>query len=267
MPTIARYAIDGPVLPLVSTTLEVAEVMRRAIMSRYQRVKRVEKYGPNIPPDADRFASQLFSGKDERGQPLNSGHDHAFYLPSDEDGDGRIDHLTLYAPAGFNRAEIRAIDALRQLKSGDLELALLLVGLGEKESFGASPLFARSSVWISATPFLVTRHMKRRGTKRDPRAFFESPEGRVEFVKQVLLEELERRQLLQLGIVIEPLESVGKTPPLRPIQFRLSRQKNGDRGANRPRGFFRLRFPEPVSGPIALGHSCHFGLGLFVAEP
>ena len=23
--------------------------------------------------------------------------------------------------------------------------------------------------------------------------------------------------------------------------------------------------PAPVAGPIALGHSCHFGLGLFVA--
>ncbi len=267
MPTIARYGLDGPVLPLVSATLPLAEAMRRALMSRYQHRKRFEKYGRDIPADAERFASQVFSGKDEHGQPLRGDHDHAFYLPTDEDGDGRLDHATVYAPAGFNRDEIRAIDALRRLKFGDLELALLLVGLGDKRSFGEAPLLDKSTVWTSATPFLVTRHMKRRGTKRDPIAFFESPEGRTEFVKQVLREELERRDLSHGGIEIEPLEQVGKHPALRPVQFRLSRVKAGDDGASRPRGLFQLRFPTPVTGPIALGHSCHFGLGLFVAEP
>jgi len=27
--------------------------------------------------------------------------------------------------------------------------------------------------------------------------------------------------------------------------------------------FWRLTFPEPVAGPLALGFGCHFGLGLF----
>ena len=64
---------------------------------------------------------------------------------------------------------------------------------------------------------------------------------------------------------IEPLEHAG-AHLLRSIQFRLNRRKSGDDGASRPRGLFRLRFPRPVAGPIALGHSCHFGLGLFVPE-
>jgi CRISPR-associated protein Csb2 len=29
----------------------------------------------------------------------------------------------------------------------------------------------------------------------------------------------------------------------------------------------RLTFAEPVSGPLCLGHSSHFGLGLFAAVP
>ena len=34
------------------------------------------------------------------------------------------------------------------------------------------------------------------------------------------------------------------------------------------RGYwFRITFSKPVSGPIALGHSSHFGLGLFVPVP
>jgi len=51
---------------------------------------------------------------------------------------------------------------------------------------------------------------------------------------------------------------------LRPIQFKRFRRKPGDDGGNRPSGAFRIIFPQPVAGPICLGHSCHFGLGLFV---
>ena len=54
---------------------------------------------------------------------------------------------------------------------------------------------------------------------------------------------------------------------LRPIQFKRFRQKRSDDGGRRAAGVFRIEFPEPVRGPICLGHSSHFGLGLFVAVP
>ena len=314
MPTIARYSLDGPVLPLVQATLPLAEAARRALMSRYRKLKEFERYGRTDPPNAERFASPVFSGKDEHGVPLRDDHDHAFYLPTDEDGDGRLDHLTVFAHGGFPPDEVRALDALRWLRCGDLDLSLLLVGLGREAEFRHTGVFGLSAVWTSATPFLVTRHMKRRGRKRDPREFFETPEGRNDFIKQVLREELQRRGLhsdgirtedggrrtedeererrglhrhdveievpesvgssvlsppssvlLSDGVEIEMLESIGKQHRLRPIEFCLRRRKPGDDGPNRSRGLFRLRFPGPVSGPIALGHSCHFGLGLFQA--
>jgi CRISPR-associated protein Csb2 len=267
MPTIARYSLDGPVLPLAQATLPLAEAARRALMSRYRKLKEIEIYGRTDPPNAKRFASRVFTGKDERGEPLRDDHDHAFYLPTDEDGDGRLDHLTVFANGGFPRDEVRALDRLRWLRCGDLDLGLLLVGLGQQAEFGHVRIFGLSKVWTSVTPFLVTRHMKRRGQKRDPRAFFETPEGRTDFIKQVLREELQRRGLHQEGVEIEMLESVGAARRLRPIEFSLRRpHKPGDDGPSRPRGLFRLRFPQPVLGPIALGHSCHFGLGLFVPE-
>jgi CRISPR-associated protein Csb2 len=267
MPTIARYSLDGPVLPLVQATLPLAEAARRALMSRYRKLKEIGRYGRFDPPNAERFVSRVFSGKDEEGVPLRDHHDHAFYLPTDEDDDGRLDHLTVFAHGGFPHDEVCALDALRWLRFGDLELALLLVGLGQQAEFRHVPVFGESSIWTSATPFVVTRHMKRRGQKRDPRAFFETAEGKTDFIKQVLREELERRGLYQDGVEIEMLESVGTAHRLRPIEFCLRRpHKPGDDGPSRPRGLFRLRFPQPVSGPIALGHSCHFGLGLFVPE-
>ncbi len=267
MPTIARYSLDGPVLPLVQATLPLADAAQRALMSRYRKLKEFERYGRVVPPNAERFASRVFSGKDAQGAPLHDDHDHAFYLPTDEDGDGRLDHLTVFAHGGFPHDEVRALDALRWLRCGDLELALLLVGLGQQAEFRHARVVGLSTAWTSATPFLVTRHIKRRGRKRDPRAFFETPEGRTDFIKQVLREELERRGLHQDGVEIEMLESAGAHHRLRPIEFCLRRpRKPGDDGPSRPRGLFRLRFPQPISGPIALGHSCHFGLGLFVPE-
>ena len=58
----------------------------------------------------------------------------------------------------------------------------------------------------------------------------------------------------------------GSSSPAPERVLRERARKPGDDGACRPRGLFRLRFPKPVAGPIALGHSCHFGLGLFLPE-
>ena len=38
----------------------------------------------------------------------------------------------------------------------------------------------------------------------------------------------------------------------------------GSLAASESGAAFMIEFPEPVSGPVALGYGCHFGLGLFV---
>ena len=78
-------------------------------MSQYRKLKEFERYGRTGPPNAEGFASRVFSGKDGSGRPLRDDHDHAFYLPTDEDGDGRLDHLTVVALGGFPPDEIRAL--------------------------------------------------------------------------------------------------------------------------------------------------------------
>ena len=91
----------------------------------------------------------------------------------------------------------------------------------------------------------------------------------AEFVRRVLLEELgrlrQRRPDLPEPTRIDFLpEGRMGAHRLRPIQFKRFRRKPGDDGGNRPSGAFRIIFPQPVAGPMCLGHSCHFGLGLFV---
>jgi CRISPR-associated protein Csb2 len=257
---VARFALDGPVLPLVTETLPLAEQARRALLSNCKSLARRERPGL---ADADIWPlAPALWGKDERGQP-RKGHEHACFLPADEDDDGRIDHLTVYAPMGFNDLEVRALDRLRQLASRDGDsLRLLLVGLGNPNDFRARPL-GESTVWVSATPFVVTRYPKLRGTKRDRPEHYAS--SRV-FARHVLEEELRRRPGLPGIISIDDIveEGIG-SQRLRPIQFQRFRGlKRGDDGGRRPTGGFSIRFAAPVRGPVYLGHSCHFGLGLFL---
>ena len=75
-----------------------------------------------------------------------TGHWHAFFLPVDDDDDGQIDHVAVFAPMGFSPVELQAIDRLRRLRFGEVELAIVLVGLGEREDFARSRLLGPSMV-------------------------------------------------------------------------------------------------------------------------
>jgi CRISPR-associated protein Csb2 len=259
--TAARFSLDGRLLPLVTETLRLAERARGSLLSWCKSLARMSD--PGLPDDDLWPLCPAFCGKDKQRQPL-TGHGHAFFLPTDEDSDGRLDHLTVVAPMGFSALEVRAMERLRRLQSGDDEVFALLLGLGTSEEFAGTHVFGPSSIWESATPFLVTRHLKRRGRKRDSDCF-EDTAGQPRFVEKVLREELEHRGFPNAAdLEITRNDGIGPRR-LRPVEFRLYRQKRGDDGGQRPRGTYRLQFPAPVFGPIVLGHSCHFSLGLFLA--
>lgn len=265
-PTIARFVLDAPSLPLVTETLPIAEAARRALMSRFQRVKHRREHGAECSC-RELFPSRIFSGKDPESNPLKT-HGHAYYLPIDEDGDGHVDHLTVYAWDGFGSAEVAALDQFRTLRMTEgSELRLGLVGLGQPGDFNVDFLH-KHTTWVSTTPFVVTRHLKKRGRQRDPQELYHPGMG-VAFAALVLREELDRVAGRSSDwppadqIEIEPA-SYTVPRPFRSLQFKRFRQKSGDDGGRRASGLFRLRFPRAVEGPMALGHSCHFGLGQFL---
>lgn len=262
---VVHYALDSTVLPLVTETLPVAEAARRALMGIHGQM--TEKNGV-------RGRSVVLSGKDEHGQPL-ADHRHAYYLPTDEDGDGRIDHLTVYAAGGFGPDEQRAFDRLRELRTGREgeerhPLRLLLLGMGAYDEYNPGPLGA-SKTWESATPYIATRYAKTRGRNRIEMA---SPEDRAAFLQDDLRAQLVAVRPDLIGesapeVMIEPLWDDNHVLKVagrwRTIQFKRFRRKAGDDGGRRLAGAFRLTFRQPVRGPIVLGWSSHFGLGLFMA--
>lgn len=261
--TIARYALDSTVLPLVTETLPVAEAARRVLMALYGRF---------TERDGVRGRSRILAGKDHHGRPLMD-HSHAYVLPTDEDDDGRLDHLTVYAAGAFGRDEQRALDRLRAVRTGrDGEarypLRLLLLGMGASE-YAPGPM-RESDVWVSVTPYIATRYAKTTGRNRID---LSSPASCAAFLQDDL-----HAQIAAVGprlpdgsepaVTIAPLWDDNRVFSIaqrwRPIQFKRSRRKPGDDGARRLTGAFKLSFQERVRGPIALGFSSHFGMGLFM---
>jgi CRISPR-associated protein Csb2 len=261
---VARYALDSTVLPLVTETLPVAEAARRALMGIYGRL--TEKGGV-------RGRSAVLSGKDGAGERLRD-HNHAYYLPSDEDADGRLDHLTVYAARGFDLDERKAIRTLRDLRTDrDSEanhpLRVLLISTGGVNDYAPGPLRG-SDQWISVTPYIAARYAKTRGAHRID---LRSAAARATFLQNDLRTMLGRQlsHLTQTDLNTLDIEPLCDTNGIfrisgrwRPIEFQRFRRKAGDDGGRRLTGAFRLNFTRPVQGPIALGFSSHFGMGLFM---
>lgn len=256
-PVVVRYALDAKPLPPLTSTLLVGELARRAAMALYGR-----QQGGGVSP--------ILAGKNPDGNP-SRGHRHAFYLPADEDRDGRLDHLTIYAAAGFTEEEVDALSSLHQLNFGDgrPEVDLLLLGAGSLRDAARATILGPSRTWESVTPFLMSRHPK----------FFRSgaPKVNAEGVQvdsapdQIRREWEQRRRddpTLPALVGVEaagPLLVHGRRVSW--LDFRRWRKYAGGGGPGGGvgnGGGFRLTFAGDLAGPLALGYACHFGLGLFV---
>jgi CRISPR-associated protein Csb2 len=237
------------VLPRLEDTLWVGETARRCLQGVFGRLHAGA-------------ASPTLSGRAPDGSVM-AGHRHCFYLPTDEDGDGKIDHLTLFARGcqgadgndeGFQSDDLAALKgftAMRNLGSKP-DLRLTLEGLGEAGNLQQTLLVGPARIWRSVTPFIPPRHQKFRGTQR------ENPLDQ-------LCAELERHGL-PAAQAVRPLSQSSLCGRVL-LWTDFQRQRLSGQGS-RGQGFaygFELEFAEAVSGPVALGFGCHFGLGLFVA--
>lgn len=241
---VARFALSGNVLPTIREALSISERLHQALV----------KWSDSAP---------VFTGRAITGEPLR-GHNHAYILCEPEASGRWIKHVSVYAPHGFAPSARRALEKLRGIwgRGGhDLTAVLVFAGASD-EARELSPLFGVSREWISLTPFVSTRHAK----------IFNDGRPKVnETGIQIGSPEHDLRRLLASGDLPEPVEITpipryhwGVTR-YRWLQF-MQYRKHGDgrRSANQPGTGFHLTFPEPVSGPIALGYGAHFGLGLFV---
>ncbi len=249
LPTTARFSVSAAILPRLEDAVAVGDCVRMALLRH---------------SDGD----PVFTGRDPAGRVARGRrHDHAWFLPADDDADGAIDHIVVHARVGFDRAALRAIARLRRVWGrGVRDLTLTLMDLGTPAELGClrrdaacrelCPQLGTARVWESLTPFVPPRHVKmRRGMVRD------APEEQVAWL------------LARHGhptARVEPITAGETTPPRPPSpvgwdRFRRIRASgHGSRGMDVAFGF-RLRFERPVTGPLALGYGAHQGLGQFAA--
>lgn len=262
--TVVRYVLDANPLPLLTDAVKVGELARRAAMSWYGRLH-------------DRAQSTALAGREE-GAPLRAQHQHAFYLPTDEDGDGRLDHLTVYAPAGLSAGECRALGRVRALQElgNDRPVHLLLVGMMGLPGLAASvPYWQAAATWESATPYLLTRHPKqhRDGTAKLTE-LGEQRDGPEDQIRREWALRREADPTLPELVGVErkaacTLRDEGSGAAIREIrwlQFRRWRSRGPQPSSGMAYGF-TLRFAAPLAAPLALGYGCHFGLGQFRPVP
>lgn len=254
--TVARYAVASQVPPRLTEAVSLAERIHEALVSRSDGLS-------------------AFTGCDEAGRPLE-GHVHAKILCESNLGLGKgrrgeITHVIVHTPAGFGPEERKALDRLTKVWGhGGHDVQLVLLGVGKPEDFGGleadrgrSPTLAKAKTWVSRTPFVPTRH---------PKATRPGMPKVDESGLQIGSPEHDLRRLLALSGFPEPMavDTISSTDlaghETRWLAFRRERNKGEGRRATNVGYGFRIEFPEPVRGPIALGYGAHFGLGVFVAD-
>jgi CRISPR-associated protein Csb2 len=259
--TVAQVLLDGPVLPLATETVRVAEALRRAVMSQFRswcnrHPDRAEEYRRIDSPED--FASPTLSGKDGMGRILCSCA-HALYLPTPSGEDRRhIRNVTLFSRQGFSEGEIAALSAVRWLNlEHENKLRVQVVGLGRRSDF-TNHLFQTASVMCSVTPFLGPAHIGQRGRERYMRKAIRREWRRLS-EQDPAFRGVELVEIASLSLD----DRAWSGRPL-PFHFRRIRSKHlGEK--HRPSGIYKLTFSQPIPGPLSLGYASHFGLGLMAA--
>ncbi len=282
---VIQFAVGGRVFPEQMHWVRVIEKFRGSVLKHAARIVsggECASYRELSPDLRDKL--KLLSGKDGNSKPVQN-HQHAyFFLCPDELGNPT--RLMAYRSARFDDVEDQSFEVEAILaasrepifwQSRDPDWSLRLVPLPFETPAPASCRLggASSTVWISATPFVPPSR----------RRFRENGRLRAAETATALLQKAIAQWLVVIGspaavVGLQPLDNdaqplfteVGQDPAEftwvtihETLSDRHRRLKDRTRRV-RPGFRFRVEFSEPVSGPLLVGNSCHFGLGLFVAE-
>lgn len=244
--TLVRYAVVGPVRPPIRDTLHIGDLARAACMSKYGRAHNGD-------------TSPILSGKDPEGRPLKN-HLHASYLPTYETQFSEIDHLTIFAPGGFGRKDLAVLPSVTRLYKYGLghDVALVFQGLGAAEDFRTVPIMEMAGIWVSATPLMLTRHVKHQRSGSGEVRVVDSPEEQIRAEIKNRYGDSYRLKSVTLDDSPERMHNTN----VRPSHFHR-RRRRGSIGDGRLYKA-RLEFEKDVPGPITLGYASHYGLGMFV---
>jgi len=224
---IVRFIFRGAKGRIAITTI-IAEAFRSAALSALHAV-------------AGSRNSFLLSGHRNDRKPDDQ-HRHAYYLPQFTANE--LVGLLLMSPhEPFSTEEMKALHMVRKVQWGGPSTRCE-VELVEEDDLSARAVASR---WRTSTPYVPLRR-------------FWGTHGKRHLVPEKQLKvELEK---LPIGAAITSVQFAKGTE----VRIRLASRVLGTAPSRRMGFHAELTASIPISGPICLGHSCHFGLGLFVPE-
>lgn len=288
--TLMRFALNTasasrPVLPRITDTLLIADKFRAAALAWHGHLfsKLTDPKPRNL------------RGREDNNSIARNGHDHAHFWPTDEDGDGFIDHITVLCSAGLQGDEVESLRRLLRLKQRGSRPDLLVTPVFEGMTETFEPWKGAAMTFVSATPYFPDAHIT---PGRRSGARLKLAKVVMRSLREVISLNLDAppaiHQIVAKGNIspsfIEscaPIthnafpNSVAYTPDrllppggdflmatmhgqnmVRPIDFCVRRK--GEIVTFRGR-YLQIEFPAPQPRqPFAIGKHAHFGLGLFV---
>lgn len=241
--SLATATSNQHALPPVVRTLPQGELLHKALVSVVNGHSRV------------------LSGCDEFKKPLRGQHEHAYILPLDLDKDGHLDHILIWAAMGLDSVAQQAVRAIRKTYSkGTDSLRVALAASGSLDDLrkmqgkygdalrGVIGRGGGSTEWISHTPFVPPRYLKKSGNNTLEGQIVAELASRgfpapltIEIINPRTSEILSHRHFVRI-------RRQGQVPPM-------------DCGFT-----VKLSFEKPLVGPLSLGYASHYGLGLFAAK-
>jgi CRISPR-associated protein Csb2 len=251
MPTVARFAVVSTATSCITRAVSIGDRVHDALC----------KFS-----DQSKDRATVFTGLgDDRKSRTDHRHAHIFCEANGQRD--AITHITVWATMGFDEAACLALRKLNKVWGhGGHDLRLVLIGIGNPDTFPDSKIFCASKVWRSLTPFVPTRHAK---TFRDGRPKVDEASGwQIGSAAHDLLRLLSLRpETAEARIHQEKVIILGQAPngrTLRCLQFQTIRHDGGGSRGRGEGGSFTISFPKPIKGPLVFGYGSHFGLGLFV---
>jgi CRISPR-associated protein Csb2 len=252
--TTMQFAVGGRVFPPVSAWLQVTERFRGCVLKNLRELLFGHSSIRELTSEQHE-AMHLMTGKHSDGA-LVENHAHiSFWLLRDRTGKPtrlvafRLKPLTAIEQQALLLASKKLLPWQYGNPDGNPDWTLRLVPLPSETPLpaDANP-FATARNWRSITPYIPPRHTIGRNGKPKP----------GESVEEQIARELQSR-----GHVINP-GGVGLIGS-KWIKAHQPRQQKGGQTNRDKRGYeLQLEFTELVTGPLSLGNSSHFGLGLFV---
>jgi CRISPR-associated protein Csb2 len=250
--SIMQFAVGGHVFPPKDSWIRVTERFRGTALDSLAKIlmRNPQSRFRNLPREQQAEYS-LFTGKLSPNQALEGAHLHLRFwlLP---DAGGAPTRLVCYRALPLRAVEQEALLIASKLplswQYGNPDWRLRFVPLPSDTPLPQNCL-GTAAVWETITPYVPPRHVLRRNGELKPGHSIEA---------QVC------NDLLSVGLP-EGAITVDETSHRWVKVHRPLRLRGGQTNDLKLGYHVRVQFSSPITGPVSLGHSSHFGLGLFAA--